>query len=72
MTNTLTGTPGKPSVIQLTKNADAADILPHEVGGHHTEEVVSQFKSLYDGQKLTDMGQKATTTKGLSEGYYPS
>lgn len=64
--------PVKWSLIQLKKDADLDEVIPHEVGGHHTESLLSEFNTPYTSQQVTDIGKKAATSSGLSEGYYPS
>lgn len=65
----ITGLPGK-SLIQVTTKVDPIDAVLHEVGGHRSQSLVSDFKDMYKGQVLSELGEKATVGKGLDPNYY--
>lgn len=57
-------------IIQGVKDIDVDDVILHEIGGHQTQEVVSDFKHLYNNQSLTSIGQNAAMKKQLPYSYY--
>ena len=57
------------SLIQLTTKVDPEDVILHEIGGHRSQSLVSDFAYLYDGQKMTDLGIKHYLKVGAPSDY---
>ena len=57
------------SLIQLTTKVDPEDVILHEIGGHRSQSLVSDFAHLYDGQKMTDLGIKHYLKVGAPSDY---
>lgn len=57
------------SLIQLTKKVDPEDVILHEIGGHRSQPLVSDFAHLYGGQKMTNLGTKHYLKVGAPSDY---
>jgi hypothetical protein len=57
------------SLIQLTTKVDPEDVILHEIGGHRSQSLVSDFAHLYGGQKMTDLGTKHYLKVGAPSDY---